>query len=75
MAGLNPFRTGDRVYIIDSDHRLPVLLTDGELVLMRLDDGSDLRQHYNKVSFSPWPKPDHKRPKGVTSWLHCNTAS
>ena len=63
VAELNPFRTGDRVYIVGHPYRLPVLLTDGELVLMRLDDGSDLRLNYNKVSFMPWPKPVHQRRK------------
>lgn len=59
---MNPFRIGDRVYIIDENIRIPVVFTDGDFVKLRLDDGSDLKLHYRKVSFSPWPAADHQRP-------------
>lgn len=59
---MNPFRIGDRVFIVDDTIRLPVIFIDGDFVKLRLDDGSDLKLHYNKVSFSPWPKADHQRP-------------
>lgn len=66
----HPFMIGDRVYVVDVEHKLPVTFVTDELVTVRLDDGSDYSASPGKFSFSPWPKPDHQRPPGDGTYVY-----
>lgn len=71
----HPFMLGDRVYVADVEHKLPVTFVTEDTVTVRLDDGTDYVATPGKFSYSPWPKPDHKRPLDDGEYLFVHNGS